>query len=301
MSAIDQTSRLLAEVFPDSDISRLDYLDWLYLRSPFGRVIETNLDDEEGRAGHYALVPITMSDAGAGHRAALSLNTAVNERARGGGVFVRLASETIAAAAAQGIEEVVGVANANSTPGFVRRLEFELVGQLPATVMLPTPGSRAGIASGTADGAAFASGGLAAGAEGLLSPPPGGEGRLWDPQTLRWRLERPGARYALHRRADLLAVSTAERRGGVSVAVLLKVFAAMPLGPQAQRALIRAVCRHHRAPTALHVGLNELTGFRGVALPRRLRPSPLNLIRRNLTAAERAPIVRFELLDFDAY
>ena len=60
-----------------------------------------------------------------------------------------------AAAAAIGVETVVGVANANSTPGFVKRLGFELLAPLPASVMVPTPGTAAGIRSQEApDGAA---------------------------------------------------------------------------------------------------------------------------------------------------
>ena len=86
------------------------------------------------------------------------------------------------------------------------------------------------------------------------------------------------------------------------MAVLLKVFAATQLSDRTCSALVRAACRFHRAPLALHVGLNDLAGFRGIALPERLRPSPLNLIHRSLeTPARRASIVRFELLDFDAY
>ena len=65
---------------------------------------------------------------------------------------------------------------------------------------------------------------------------------------------------------------------------------------------MRAACRHHRAPLALHVGLNDLVDFRGIALPGRLRASPLNLIYRSLvTPAREASIVRLEFLDFDAY
>jgi Acetyltransferase (GNAT) domain len=302
MSSISQTATLLADVFPGSDISQTEYLRWLYEQSPFGGVIETNLDDELGRAGHYALVPITMTRDGVELSAALSLNTAVHERARGGGTFVRLATETIAEASRRGVEVVVGVANASSTPGFVRRLEFELLTPLPASVVIPTPGRSGGISSGWADGSAFEHDGLAGRLEPLLAAPASGEARRWTPQTLSWRLARPGARYALHRAEELLAVSCRDSRHGVRVAILLKVFAASRLSAARQRALVRAACRFHRAPIALHVGLNELLDVRGIALPERLRESPLNLIYRRLLAQAPAPsVVRFEFLDFDAY
>jgi GNAT superfamily N-acetyltransferase len=302
MNAISQTAALLAEVFPDSDVSQPEYLRWLYQESPFGPVIETNLDDERGRGGHYALVPIAMTSDGRERSGALSLNTAVHERARGGGTFVRLASETIAEARRRGVETVVGVANANSTPGFMRRLDFELLTALPASVMLPIPGPREQIRSGWADANAFERDGLAASAEPLLAAPATGEARRWTPETLRWRLARPGTLYALHRADGLLAVSCRDSRHGIGVAILLKVFAASRVSKSTRRALVRTACHFHRAPIALHVGLNDLVDFRGMALPERLRESPLNLIYRSLQTQPRpASIVRFEFLDFDAY
>lgn len=301
MSDILPTEALLSEVFPGSHIASAEYLRWLYEQSPFGPVIQSNLDDGRGRAGHYALVPITLARDGDDYRGALSLNTAVHERARGGGVFVKLGAQTVDAAAAVGVEAVVGVANANSTPGFIKRLGFELLTPLPANVMLPLPGASAGIRS-RAVRAEASDCGLGPDVTPLLAVPGRGEARRWTADTLAWRLRRPGASYALHRGRHVLAVTCHDRRAGVRVAIILKVFAAAPLSNGDARALVRAACRHHRAPVALHVGVNELVDFRGIALPKRLRESPLNLIHRSLvTPARRASIVRFEFLDFDAY
>jgi GNAT superfamily N-acetyltransferase len=304
MAKIDATAALLESVFPDAPrISRTEYLRWLYEDSPFGEVIEANLDDSEGRAGHYAVVPADLTEDGAGCAGALSLNTAVDERARGGGVFVRLAEETFEQARERGVGIVLGVANENSTPGFVRRLSFELVGPLPATVMVPAPGGRRSVRSAWADDAAFATGGVAAdGLEALLAPPQRGIARRWTPETLRWRLASPGSRYALHRSERMLVVTTADRGRAVPVAVLLKAFASAPPSAAERRAVVRAACRFHRAPVAIHAGFNDMVAFRGMPLPERLRPAPLNLIARRLEGERRAGVVtRFEFLDFDAY
>lgn len=299
---IEATAGLLEEVFPGTRTARPDYLRWLYVESPFGEAIEANSDDDAGRAGHYAIVPIDLVADGAPRRGALSLNTAVSERARGRGLFVSLASETLERAAAAGVETVIGVANANSTPGFERRLGFEVVTALPATVMVPTPGRTGGVDSAWAGPDSFAPGSLAAAVEPLLAPPATGIARTWTEATLRWRLASPGARYALHRSRDALAVSTVDRQGRIPVAVLLKVFAAAPLDGRARRAIVRAACRFHRAPLALHVGLNEMARFKGLPLPERLRPSPLNLIHRWLDGGPReGAVTRLEFLDFDAY
>ncbi len=302
LTAVTATAALLGEVFPGTRLARADYLQWLYEDSPFGPVVETNLDDDRGRAGHYAVVPIALTQDGAPVRAALSLNTAVHERARGGGTFVRLASETYAKARQSGISAVVGVANANSTPGFLRRLEFELLGPLPASVLFPRPGGGERFRSAWVDGTVFSPGGVAADIEPLLTAPRIGWARQWTVETLRWRLAQPGARYSLHSSDSALAVSSLDRRRHVRVAVLLKVFAASPLSGSARRALVAAACRFHRAPLALHVGFNDLVDFRGVPLPARLRDSPLNLIYRSLQSPARsAAVARFEFLDFDAY
>lgn len=302
-NTIAATATLLSEVFPESHVVRTEFLSWLYEQSPFGHVIEANLDDERGRIGHYALAPILLATRdGTDRAAALSLNTAVHERARGGGVFVRLASQALADAQGQGIEAVVGVANANSTPGFLHHLGFELLTQLPAKVIVPLPGSGGNVQSDWVGSGAFSPGGLAALSEEFISAPTSGEARRWTLDTLRWRLARPGFHYALHRGDNMLAVSCADRRYTVPVAILLKIFAVDRIPGRVQRALVRAACRFHHAPLALHVGLNETVDFSGVALPRRLRESPLNLIYRSLGASKRpASIVNFEFLDFDAY
>ena len=302
MTGIAPTAALLAEVFPGTRVSRPDYLRWLYEQSPFGLVIEANLDDELGRAGHYAVVPIALTRDGAPLDGALSLNTAVHERARGGGTFVRLAKETYAEARRRGIRTVLGVGNANSTHGLVHRLGFEFVSALPATILLPTPGPRVKVRSAWADPAAFTGGGIAADLTPLLSAPARGIARTWTPETLRWRLGDPGMRYALHRTSDALVVSCRDQRHGAGVALLLKVFAAAEVPAARCRALVRAVCRFHRAPVALHVGLNDLASFGGFPLPKRLRERPLNLVYKSLDD-EPLPssISRFEFLDFDAY
>ncbi len=297
--SLTATATLLRQVFPDARVGDVAYLRWLYEQSPFGHVVETNVDDDHGRAAHYAVVPVALCVDGHETRGALSLNTAVHERARGGGTFVRLAAATFEEAARAGIEVVVGVANANSTPGFVRRLGFENHGPLAATVLLPTPGPRAGIRSAPAHAAAGAA--LLQDADGLVEAGPAGWARKWTAESLAWRLACPATRYVVHRSDQALMITTAERRAGVNVAVLLAVFAAAALAPGHTRQLIRAACRTHRAPLAIHVGVNDRVPFQGLPLPERLRPSPLNLISRTLGDVRVPPASRFEFLDFDAY
>lgn len=297
-TSLAATAALLSEVFPGARIGDESYLQWLYVDSPFGPVIETNRADDGGTTAHYAVVPVNLELDGQAVAGALSLNTAVHERARGGGMFVKIASETFDTAAARGIQVIIGVANDNSTPGFVRRLAFTNHGPLPACILMPLPGlGAAGVQSEWAD----VSTALLDGTEELLATSVGGLSRTWTPSGLRWRLASPGSRYAIHRFPDGMAVSTSAKRFGVPVAVLLATFAARPLTSVERRRLVRAVCRTHRAPAALHVGHNARAGFTGPQLPERFRDSPLNLITRALDGRPVPEPHRFELLDFDAY
>ncbi|MDQ8046840.1 MAG: GNAT family N-acetyltransferase [Solirubrobacteraceae bacterium] len=315
--SIDATAALLRDVFPGSArVGDPTYLRWLYEASPFGPVIQANRTDGAGLAAHYAVVPVELSVDGAPVSGALSLNTAVSERARGGGVFVTLAEETYALARARGVRVVTGVANANSTPGFERRLGFANHGPLPVSVLVPRPGTTRGVRRGFVRGPAVqagivdcadivlrpgAAGDLLDGAEPLLAPGAAGLARAWTVDGLRWRLASPGAAYALHRTDRALVVSTAERRAGLHVGVILAAFAAEPLDAREVGLLVRSVCVAHRAPVALHAGFNDRVRFRGRRLPDRFRPSPLNLITRSLEGAPVPRPARFEFLDFDAY
>lgn len=295
---IPASARLLAEVFPGAGLGREDYLRWLYADSPFGPVIAVEQTDAQGVAAHYAVVPIALTQDGKTVRGALSLNTAVHERARGGGVFTRLAQATYDRAAECGVEVVVGVANANSTPGFTRRLGFRLLGPLPATVHWPRP------ARGAVESAWMARPADLETLAPLLRAPGGGLSRAWEPASLAWRLGEPRHRYALHvRPGEAAAVSTATVRKGVRVAVLCAVLAPEPLGNGSFAALVNAACRRHRAPVALHIGINAALPRAGRPLPERFRESPLNLIHRDLVRPD-APspeIARWEALDFDAF
>lgn len=296
-STLTTTAALLGEVFPGAPISSEPYLRWLYADSPFGAVIEVNRSDQQGPTAHYAVVPVALSIDGSPIAGALSLNTAVHERARGGGVFVALAEETFGLAKARGIQVIIGVANANSTPGFERRLGFTNHGPLPASVLLPTLGGRASVQHEWVSSTST----LLDGAGSLLEHSRSGLTRIWTEETLRWRLARPNANYALHRSGDALLITTTDRRGGVKVSIVLAAFASRRHTPAEARALVRKVCRFHRTPFALHVGFNPDLPFRGPALPRALRASPLNLISRALDDTAVAPAGRFEFLEFDAY
>jgi GNAT superfamily N-acetyltransferase len=116
------------------------YLDWQYVANPHGRVIGTDAFLEGELAAHYAVIPRQYRLGERVFSAALSVNTATHPDHQGKGLFVKLATETYARAAREGIAFIVGVANAQSIGGFIRRLGFIELGQVRLGMLAsPTP------------------------------------------------------------------------------------------------------------------------------------------------------------------
>ncbi len=129
-SHLEKLSDFLNTIFGKDARFSTDYLRWQYRDNPLGKVVgfDAFLGDE--LAAHYATIPVRWKIEGAERAGLLSLNTATSANHRGQGLFTKLAARTYEAAAEQGFTFVIGVANANSTPGFLRKLGFELIAPL---------------------------------------------------------------------------------------------------------------------------------------------------------------------------
>jgi GNAT superfamily N-acetyltransferase len=131
-----------------------------YLDNPNGKVLSFNAWDRETMAAHYAVIPTRMNIDGRVTKGLLSMATVTHPDHRGKGLFKTLAKATYECAATEGYEFVVGVANDNSYPGFIKYFPFEDVGVLDVLI-----GTNNGI---KADG------------EKLFSV-------CWDAKTIAWR------------------------------------------------------------------------------------------------------------------
>ncbi len=144
--AHELTAALLCEVFPDHPKYRNPaFLEWEYLGSPSGEAIEANAEDEHGRTGHYAVIPQRWMVDGRPSRYALSLDSSVAERSRGKGLFSTLGNQVAERARASEYTALIGLANAQATPGQVRNIGFELIRPLPVAVYPPTVFEAAGL------------------------------------------------------------------------------------------------------------------------------------------------------------
>lgn len=275
-SSLSEYAQLFSVCFPEArKLSDTDYLRWLYVENPLGAVVGFNARDGERLVAHYACVPMSIMIDGRVCRALLSLNTATHPDFQGKGLFTRLADLTYEAGANAGMDLVYGVANANSTPGFVRKLGFNLVSPLE---------SRIGIGSlGSFDWARL--------------PQSARFCHDWTSESIAWRMNNPTATVKCHNtnRASF-AFSTSAGRAG---------FSAWAEFPVANDVLVATSAD---APFCFRVWLGLLPEGLGrfslyPSLPDRLRPSPLNLIVRGLHDPLKldASGVFFNFLDFDAF
>ncbi|MYM68832.1 GNAT family N-acetyltransferase [Pseudoduganella sp. FT55W] len=263
---------LFEACFPGTDKFTPAYLQWLYADNPDGQALGFDAWDGETLAAHYVCIPARARIEGTEVSVLLSLNTATHPNYQGQGLFTRLAAMTYEAGAAAGFDCVYGVANANSTPGFVRKLGFQLVRPLEARVGI-------GRINPIADSA------------------PLSFARQWSGASLAWRCGNPGQPVRARRHGarwgfDAAALGLARAYDELTLAL----DGASPL-PSAGA----------WAPLRLYLGLrpdSAGTPAGYVSIPQRLRPSPLNLIYRSLSGRVPqldAARIHFSFLDFDAY
>lgn len=113
-----------------------EYLKWQYADNPVGTIVGFNAYNGEELAAHYVTMPIYMNINGQKTLGLLSLNTATHPNHQGKRLFTTLADRTYQYAAENGYKFVIGVANANSTHGFLKHLGFKLIGPLTFKVGL---------------------------------------------------------------------------------------------------------------------------------------------------------------------
>lgn len=268
-AALEAYSALLSKVFGAGPKFTPQAIAWRYRDNPAGHVVGADAWSGSTLAAHYVTCPMRAMVEGRPLKGLLSLNTATHPDFQGRGLFTRLARATYEQGAERGYDFVIGVANAQSTPGFLGRLGFQHVGRLEAGLLTVAPRK--------------------------FSDVPLQFRGDWDAAMLAWRLANPAATYRTVRRGELTAVYADTHLSGVRCAAFVDGPApgateAPPLG------------------FTLFLGLEpriSLDGPRLLRLPDRFRPSPLNLIYRPLSeAAPRSldpKMTAISFLDFDPY
>jgi len=274
--AYSEYKSLFARCFPTATQYSSEYLEWLYQSNPDGQVIGFDARDGENLVAHYACIPACASVGGKEVKVLLSLNTATHPDYQGRGLFTQLAERTYAAGADQGFDSVYGVANANSTPGFVRKLNFQLVGSLQAMVGI----GALGINFRDFDALQFR--------------------RSWSSSTLAWRCASPIRPVISRTKHDHRVFLAPALLGGACMATA-------EIEEASITSKLTDTIHGFASPLRLFIGMVPPAAQRRcfyINIPEALRPSPLNLIYRSLSGrldSINPNRVFFTYLDFDAY
>jgi len=273
--ALSQYTCLLSKCFQKTAKFRPSYLDWLYRKNPDGEALGFDAWDGDRLVAHYVCVPTLASVGGKVVKVLLSLNTATHPEYQGRRLFTTLAEMTYAEATAKDFDCVYGVANANSTLGFVHKLGFQLVQPLDARIGI---GRLSNQVDASASKVQFE--------------------RVWSAESLNWRCANP-FNPVFHRSCGNWVQFHAAALGKL-----------LPVYDELSSANVPEAWNgdaHYLLPWRLYMGIVPEGAIRFqyyVSIPQRLRPSPLNLIYRSLS--HRLQVleighIRFSFLDFDAY
>lgn len=275
IAALARYVQLFEDTFPLTASFTLPYLNWLYNANPDGLAIGFDAWAGDVLAAHYVCIPTQVRIEGVTSRSMLSLNTATHPDHQGKGLFTRLANATYEAATDQGISAVYGIANANSTPGFVRKLGFQLVKPLEAQVgwgALAVDWDRVN-------------------AHMTFQ-------RDWNESNLSWRMNNPKNLICTRQSSDCRQFF-AQAKGWFLPAYAELGLAQVP--PKENKSRI------HRWAPRLYLGLLP-EGARGhsgyMNIPQAMRPSPLNFVYRSLSNLPKnldGAGLHISFMDFDAY
>jgi len=269
---LERTARLLRVVFPHASHLTPAYLDRLYHGNPLGPTTGLCAWEDGELVGHYLMIPIRARVFGEEETGIWPFQLATHPGYRLKGLFSTFVEKSFEICHEGGYTFFAGVGNANSTPIFVKKWGYQSIRQLDVKI-------------------------------GLGAAPPKGDDaslelvRVWDRESVRWRLGHPPIPYRIRRSGDVTRIYA---RGPYRIPVEVGSFPA-DLVPDGLLTLTRP------APLRLFVGVDASRDWSGagyVDVPQRFWPSPLHLLFKDLTPRQRRfdpGAVRYEVFDYDAY
>tara|TARA_B100000989_G_C19516998_1_gene462172 strand:+ start:1017 stop:1862 length:846 start_codon:yes stop_codon:yes gene_type:complete len=262
-------SKLLEKVFK----RRFDYkyLNWLYNQNPNGKAISFNIANNIGEIiGHYVIIPVFLLVNGKKYKSGLSLNTAVDPKFRGKGFFKLMAQKTYDKAKDHDLKFIISVANNQSTKLFLKYFNFQNLGSLDVKI---------GIGEIQKDKQNI----------NLQF--------FWDSNSINWRLKNPKYIYNFKKNEN-------------EINVYLKKFSILNilLGSFKLNYFPKLITKNETQNNLkMFIGLGKYNWKNSyyLNLPDYFKPSPLNLILKNITNDKIIQVkkndVFVQLIDFDAF
>jgi hypothetical protein len=134
--SLEKLIELAATNYSSGSILNQNYLKWQYEDNPFGESLMSLAKDDESDelVGQYIVVPYHYVINGQIVKGSLSLNTLTREDFRGRGLFTKLSLNTYEKCAENGVFFTTGFPNQMSYPGFVKKLDFKYMGDVPLLI-----------------------------------------------------------------------------------------------------------------------------------------------------------------------
>lgn len=236
-----------------------------YKQNPVGNVVSYSAFDGEKMVAHYACIPTQLLIEERIVNGVLSMAVVTHPDYRGKGLFKTLAQKTYELAQELGYEFVIGVANANSFPGFMKYFPFTYVGQLDVK---------------------WGWGKIEVPKDKTFS-------HYWDVQSLKWRLENP--KYSKH---------TNNIYGTYGNYPLIKTYMGQLSYELLNQLNLRKTIFVKR-PLTLYVGMGaKLSKWTYFKFPKFVKHSPFHLRFMDITKDQHLPQINkenivFQLIDFD--
>ena len=273
---ISEISNLLTSVFGETTGLTPEFVNWEYYQNPVGKAVGFNAFAGNTLAAHYVTQPLVSEFGDKKVKGLLSLNIATHADHRGKKLFTILADKPYEYALEQGYQFVIGVANANSTPGFLKNLKFKLIKPLDVKIGV---------------------GKFPVNLEKCQ-----GYQRFCDKEMLEWRLNNPKLGYEIRRQKDHFVVLAPT--GNYGIKAIIGYFPVSLFSDKIKNLSKSATSAN---PTKIWMGIDEGLNWKNTLyfnFPDRYKPSPLNLIFRDLSESGLtldAANLKFMSLDFDAY
>ncbi|MFZ7114230.1 MAG: GNAT family N-acetyltransferase [Bacteroidota bacterium] len=139
MSEIDKLANLAQTTYHSGEIIDVNYLNWEYTANPAGNAIAFLAGDEQMIVSQYVVLPREIICENEKVKSSLSLNTITHPDHRGKGYFIKLAEMTFSECKELGIGLTLGFPNKHSVKGFINKLKFTKIGNLPLMLKVVNP------------------------------------------------------------------------------------------------------------------------------------------------------------------
>jgi GNAT superfamily N-acetyltransferase len=270
-SSLGKTAEMLNYVMNKKHFSA-NYLKWEYFDNPVGKALTQNAYEDGKLIGHYGAQPIISKINGEIYRGLFILNAAVMPDFQGKGILRTLVENLHDFAGKNKFSFIIGVGNKNSAPIYTKKFGFRSLGATDVKIGFGLP--RAGM-----KGEVFFE-------------------RIWDEESLRWRLKNPNTKYSSSSKNNQTVLFTRNYPG---LSTIMGMFREPGLD-------LDSLTNDKYPGINIFIGKDPAIDWKQnrsfITFPEALKPSPLVMIFKELNNNSfpfTSDEIKFRCIDFDAF